>query len=122
MSNKTISMHQIREVLRLHGEGYGTKYISRATRVACYTVKKYLLRFVALWMPLREVEKQSDRELSRIFLSPLRSTETTTERMKQLEGMLPLMYSFSAITSSFSSYKGGAFGVLFFTPSGVIRL
>ena len=56
-------MHQLREVLRLHGEGHGTKYISRATGVARNTVKKYLLHFVALRLPLRDVEKQSDSEL-----------------------------------------------------------
>lgn len=89
MSNKPISMHQLRQVLRLHGQGHGTKYISRATGVARNTVKKYLLRFLALRLALSEVFAKSDGELSRIFMASPAAAGTINERLKQLEVLLP---------------------------------
>jgi len=82
-------MHQLRQVLRLHGEGHGTKYISRVTGVARNTVKKYLLRFLALRLPLNEVAAKSDGALSRIFMAAPPAAGTANERLKQLEALLP---------------------------------
>ncbi len=45
MSNKTIEMFTIRQILRLYSLGKGTKYISQSTGIARNTVKKYLYRY-----------------------------------------------------------------------------
>ena len=41
MSNKTIEMFTIRQILRLYASGKGTKFISKSTGIARNTVKKY---------------------------------------------------------------------------------
>jgi hypothetical protein len=52
MSNKTIDMLKIRQILWLYSEGRGSKFISKNTCTARKTVKKYLLQFVELRLPL----------------------------------------------------------------------
>jgi transposase len=81
-------MHQLRQLLRLHGEGHGAKYISRMTGIARNTVKKYLLRYVSLRLPVSEVAAKSDSELSRIFLTEQVPAKITGSRSEQLEAML----------------------------------
>jgi transposase len=88
MSNKAINMHKLRQLLRLHGEGHGAKYISRMTGIARNTVKKYLLRYVSTGLPLSELAAKSDSELSRIFLTEQQAAEKIgSERSEQLGDM-----------------------------------
>ena len=68
MSNKTIEMFTIRQVLRLYASGRGTKYISQSTGVARNTVKKYLYRYVQLKITLEELDRMSDAQMSKAFL------------------------------------------------------
>lgn len=68
MSNKTIEMFIIRQILRLYASGRGTKYISQATGVARNTVKKYLCRYVLLQKSLEQIEAMSDAQLAKHFL------------------------------------------------------
>ena len=68
MSNKTIEMFTIRQILRLYASGRGSKYISKSTGVARNTVKKYLYRFVILQKTLEQIEAMSDAQLSLLFL------------------------------------------------------
>lgn len=68
MSNKTIEMITVRQILRLYASGRGTKYISRSTGVARNTVKKYLYRFVISQKSIAQIEAMSDAQMSRIFL------------------------------------------------------
>ena len=69
MSNKTIEMFTIRQVLRLYATGRGTKYISQSTGVARNTVKKYLYRYVQLKVTMEQVDNMSDAQMSKAFLS-----------------------------------------------------
>lgn len=95
MSNKTIGMHQLRQLLRLHGEGHGAKYISRVTGIARNTVKKYLLRFIALQLPVSEVASKSDSALARIFLAEQQPPAGAgNERLQTLEVLLPELVSY----------------------------
>jgi DNA-binding NarL/FixJ family response regulator len=68
MSNKTIDMFTVRQILRLYASGKGTKYISQSTGVARNTVKKYLYRYVLSEKTIHQIGAMSDAEMSRIFL------------------------------------------------------
>ena len=68
MSNKTIEMFTIRQILRLYASGKGTKSISQSTGIARNTIKKYLYRYVLSEKTMEQIEKMSDAEMSRLFL------------------------------------------------------
>lgn len=88
MSNKTIEMFTIRQILRLYALGKGTKYISQSTGVARNTVKKYLYRYVLSEKTIVQIEAMSDAEMSRLFLIKER-IEVVNKRLSDLEPLLP---------------------------------
>jgi transposase len=88
MSNKTIEMFTIRQVLRLYASGRGTKYISQSTGVARNTVKKYLYRYVQLKITLEELDRMSDAQMSKAFLVK-QSVAIPDKRVTDLEALLP---------------------------------
>lgn len=88
MSNKTIEMFTIRQILRLYANGRGTKYISQSTGVARNTVKKYLHRYVQLKTTLEELDRMSDAQLSKAFIVK-ESKVATSKRLLALEAILP---------------------------------
>jgi transposase len=87
MSNKTIDMFKIRQLLRLYASGRGSKFISSTTGIARNTVKKYLLQFVSLRLTMMEVEEMSDGEMARVFL--IEKPKTVDQRAEDLKVMLP---------------------------------
>jgi transposase len=92
MSNKTIEMFTIRQVLRLYASGRGTKYISQSTGVARNTVKKYLYRYVQLKITLEELDRMSDAQMSKAFLVK-QSVAIPDKRVTDLEALLPTLVS-----------------------------
>ena len=87
MSNKTIDMFKIRQVLRLYAEGRGSKFISKTTGIARNTVKKYLLQFIELRLTIERVESLSDGQLATAFL--IQKPKTESSRVIDLESLLP---------------------------------
>lgn len=87
MSNKTIDMFRIRQVLRLYAEGRGSKFISKTTGVARNTIKKYLLQFARLRLPMEQVEAMSDGQMATAFL--IAKPKTQSSRVADLEALLP---------------------------------
>ena len=90
MSNKTIEMFTIRQILRLYANGRGTKYISQSTGVARNTVKKYLHRYVQLKTTLQDLDRMSDTQLSRAFIAK-EPKVATSSRLTALEAILPTL-------------------------------
>jgi transposase len=88
MSNKTIEMFTIRQILRLYASGKGTKFISQATGVARNTVKKYLLRYVLAQKTIEQIDAMSDAEMSRLFVAK-ELIDVPNLRQQDLEGLLP---------------------------------
>jgi transposase len=88
MSNKTIEMFTIRQVLRLYATGRGTKYISQSTGVARNTVKKYLHRYIQLKVTMEQVDNMSDAQMSKAFLAK-QSLPVLDKRVTDLEALLP---------------------------------
>ena len=89
MSNKTIDMFKIRQVLRLYADGRGSKFISKTTGIARNTVKKYLLLFVELQLTIERVDAMSDKQLAGAFL--IEKPKTISSRVVDLEVLLPEM-------------------------------
>jgi transposase len=92
MSNKTIEMFKIRQLLRLYASGRGTKYISQSTGLARNTVKKYLLVFVQLRITMEELNEMSDAQMSKIFFVK-DVVPVANKRLVDLEVLLPSLAS-----------------------------
>ena len=90
MSNKTIEMFTIRQILRLYASGRGTKYISQSTGVARNTVKKYLHRYVQLKTTLQDLDRMSDTQLSRAFIAK-EPKLATSKCLTAMKAMLPTL-------------------------------
>lgn len=91
MSNKTIDMFKIRQVLRLYSDGYGSKFISKTTGIARNTVKKYLLQFVELRFTIEHTDAMSDAQMAAAFLKEKPKPANT--RLGDLEALLPELAS-----------------------------
>ena len=102
MSNKTIDMMMIRQILRLYALGKGTKYISQATGVARNTVKKYLHHYIALQVPLEELDKMADAHLAKLFFVSDKKA-TPDKRLADLE---PLLSGFAGMLKKRGVTKG----------------
>src|SRR3954454_7251006 len=89
MSNKPIDMFRIRQLLRFYADGTGSKFISRATGISRNTIKRYLLRFIALKLTIEDVEAMNDKQLATAFLIVKPKTESS--RVTDLETLLPAL-------------------------------
>lgn len=68
MSNKTISMLKLRQVIRLYNQGKGTKAIAGMLFISRNTIKKYLHIFLSSGLSYESFSAMSDLELSQKFL------------------------------------------------------
>ncbi len=57
MSNKTIEMFTIGQILRLYASERGTKFISKSTGIARKTIKKSMCRYELSGKSLEQIEK-----------------------------------------------------------------
>ena len=90
MPNKPISMSKLKQIIRLHCQGSGSKSISAATGVSRRTVKEYIKKFVALRLTFEEVEALEDVKLHALFFASKTSSKVPDEgRLQRLRGMLP---------------------------------
>jgi transposase len=60
-------MNKLRQVLKMHFQGHGSKYISRITGIARNTVKKYVLQAQLIKLSDQEFGNHSDLSLSELF-------------------------------------------------------
>jgi len=81
-------MNKIRQILRCHAEGRGSKHISAVTGISRNTVKQYLRRFRQSGLTVEEAESMSDSDLARILIAAPEPV-IDTDRWKVLEPMLP---------------------------------
>ncbi len=81
-------MNKIKQILRSHAEGRGTKRISALTGISRNTVKLYLRRFKARRLTLEEAESMTDKELASILIT---ATEPIidAQRWNVLQPLLP---------------------------------
>jgi transposase len=81
-------MHKIKQILRSHAEGRGTKQISVLTGISRNTVKLYLRRFKETKLTVEDAEGMPDLELANLLISPAEPV-MDPERWKVLQPLLP---------------------------------
>jgi transposase len=67
MANKSIKMSKLRQVLKLHCQGYSKLQISITTGLSRNTVKKYIKHFTVLLTTWEDLSRMSDKELDQLF-------------------------------------------------------
>ncbi|WP_229744235.1 helix-turn-helix domain-containing protein, partial [Belliella aquatica] len=63
-------MNKIKQILRGHFDGHGSKQLSKLTGVSRNTVKSYLKRFQQTGLSFEEVNQLSDEGLAELILGP----------------------------------------------------
>jgi len=89
MSNKTISMLKLRQVIRLYHQGKGTKAIAGMLFVSRNTIKKYLHIFLSSGLSYESFSGMSDMELSQKFL--VAAHPEKSQRQLDQEALLPVI-------------------------------
>lgn len=84
MSNKVISMHQIRSIIQYLQEGYSLRAISRALHMSRKTITQYSERLKNHSMSLEQLCSLSDAELSVIVYSPVEPPAEDVRRIDLL--------------------------------------
>lgn len=67
MANDPIKMSKLRQVLKLHCQGYSKLQISKTAGISRNTVKKYIKKFTALLTTWEELSRLGDKELDELF-------------------------------------------------------
>jgi transposase len=87
MANKTISMINVRHILRLHSQGYSKLTIAMQTGVARNTLKKYLAAFAATGLTFGQISVLSDKDLEDMFVKP--QDKPLSEKLQTLFSLFP---------------------------------
>ena len=87
MANTPISMSKIRQLLRLHTQGYSKLQIAEQTGIARNTLKKYLGVFTTCEISYSELNQLSDKELEELFIKP--QEKPLTEKLQTLFALFP---------------------------------
>lgn len=89
MANKTIHMTKVRQILRHHTQGAGSKQISKLTGVSRNTVKRYVRQFTEEEMTIEEIDRMSDYDLDMRFA--ILTDIPLDPRLEQLQKLFPVM-------------------------------
>jgi transposase len=89
MANNSISMIKIRQILRLHCQGYSKLKISMQTGIARNTLKKYIKEFIACRLTFDEINELSDKDLDDLFVKP--DDKPLNDRQQKLFELFPAM-------------------------------
>src|SRR4051795_6781443 len=87
MANKSINMLKLRQILRYYTQGTSKKQISAITGIARNTVKRYISRFISLFITYEDIVSLSDHELEKLFIEP--NPKLPDERFDRLQQLLP---------------------------------
>lgn len=89
MSNKLILMSNVRQILKLYTQGVSKKSISKRTDVTRNTVKRYIREFIALGQKMEDLEKLSDAELEKLFMT--REPTSVADKLQVLYEYFPMV-------------------------------
>lgn len=70
MANKTISMSNVRQIIKLYSQAMGKKKIALRLGISKNTVKQYVERYKNLHIPWGELSRLTDFELNKLFHPP----------------------------------------------------
>ncbi len=91
MANRPLTMNKIKQILRGHFEGHGSKQLSKLTGVSRNTIKSYLRRFQQTGMHFEQLNQLSDEALAELILG----TPAPLQKSDRLEVLLPLLPGFA---------------------------
>ena len=87
MANNPINMIKIRQILRLHCQGYSKLAIAAQSGVSRNTLKKYIKEFTASNLTFEEISELSDKDLEDLFIKPAETP--LNERLQMLFNLFP---------------------------------
>ena len=87
MANNPISMIKIRQILRLHTQGYSKLQIAVQTSISRNTLKKYIKEFIASKLTFDEISCLSDKDLEDLFVKP--EDKPINEKLQTLFNLFP---------------------------------
>lgn len=70
MANTSISMNKLKQLIRLHSQGYSKLKIAEQTGIARNTLKKYLSILTSCGLSYEELNQLSEKELEVLFIQP----------------------------------------------------
>ena len=86
MASEKISMIKIRQILRLHKEGYSKREISKMLGAHRDTITKYLVLFKSMELSFDDIMQKTDEEIDSMF----RECETPpNDRYEHLQSLMP---------------------------------
>lgn len=89
MANTPISMNKIRQILRLHTQGYKKLQIAEQTGISRNTLKKYLKGFIESGLSFAEINSLSDKDLEAFFIK--QEERPVNEKLHTLFALFPLI-------------------------------
>lgn len=90
MANKPIIMSKIKQIIRCHFQGYGSKKTSAITGVSRNTVKQYLQKFTQSGQTFASIEQMSELDLQALFHpSAILPQLPDMDRYKRLQAKIP---------------------------------
>ena len=87
MANKSISMIKIRQILRMHTQGYSKLQIAVQTSMSRNTLKKYIKEFTSSKLTFDEISSLSDKDLEDLFVKT--GDKHVNEKLRTLFSLLP---------------------------------
>src|SRR5690606_12873588 len=87
MANNPISMIRIRQILRLHTQGYSKLKIAGQTGISRNTLKKYLKEFNSSGLSFEEINELSDKDLEDLFVK--QEDEPVNKKLQALFNRFP---------------------------------
>jgi transposase len=89
MSNNSINMNKIRQILRLYSQGVGKLKIAEQTGIARNTIRKYIKEFSLSKLSFSEVNTLCDKDLEDLFIKP--ETDFVNPKIETLFSLFPSM-------------------------------
>jgi len=89
MANKTISMSNVRQIIKLYSQSMGKKKIALRLGISKNTVKLYIERYKKLHTTWDELSRLTDFELNKLFHPPQKTP--LSERLQALQDFFPGM-------------------------------
>ena len=89
MANKTTSMSNVRQIIKLYSQQMGKKKIGERLGMSKNTVKLYIGQFHRLKTTKEELFKLTDFELNKLFHPP--KEVLLNDRLRQLHDFFPIM-------------------------------
>ncbi|GAB3416791.1 helix-turn-helix domain-containing protein [Niabella aquatica] len=82
-------MIKIRQILRLHTQGYSKLKIAAQTGISRNTLKKYLKKFNSSGLSFEEIGELSDKDLEDLFVK--QEDEPVNKKLQALFSRFPLL-------------------------------